>query len=397
MPHASRIFFPLLLVAIPVAYVLFLYLVPLGDVALRSVDNAAIHDHLPHTAKSMGDDGLASDAAALALVSDLEAMDRRSLGELARLLNLDAPGMRSLLLATSRALDDHPVGGLADLRAIDPRWEQEIYWQVLADNASPYTFRYYATAIGLEASPDGGWQISTESAVYLHILWRTFLISAQVAVLACLIAYPLAYAMANGSAPVRMVLLGAVLLSFWMSILVRSTAWVVLLQREGLVNDLLMMLGIVKEPVQLIFNRLGTLLAMVHVLLPFAVLPLFTNMRQIPAQQRDASRSLGAGPIETFLRVYLPQTARGILVGSGTVFILALGFYITPALVGSPGDQLLSYYIADFMLKQLNWGMASSLSVILLVCVLLGLAAAGLAWLVWNRLGQPARAKGQAA
>ncbi|WP_051328642.1 ABC transporter permease [Geminicoccus roseus] len=390
MSRASHLVVTLLLVVLPVAYLAFLYLVPLGSVAVLSVDNSAIHDSLPATAAAMDEAGPASDAAAAALAQDLKAADRRSLGELARLLNLDAPGLRSLLIKTSRALDDIEVTGLADLRAIDPKWDEPVFWQALAENAAPLTLRHYATAIGLDRDPAGGWQFDPNGAVYLHILLRTFWISLQVAVIACLVAYPLAYAIANGQPWLRAALLGAVLLSFWMSILVRSTAWVVLLQREGLINEALMALGLVREPVQLIFNRLGTLLAMVHVLLPFAVLPLLNNMRQIPAQQRDAARSLGAGPVETFLRVYLPQTTRGILVGAGTVFILSLGFYITPALVGSPGDQLLSYYIADFMLKQLNWGMASTLSVVLLASVLLGLAVAGLARLAWGGRGKPA-------
>ncbi|HWL70978.1 MAG TPA: ABC transporter permease [Geminicoccus sp.] len=390
MSRVSQYLPTLLLVALPVAYVAFLYLVPLGGVALRSVDNSTIHANLPVTAGAIGEAGAPSDEAAAALAKDLATADRRSLGELARLLNLDAPGMRSLLLKTKRALDEVEVRGLADLRAIDPAWDEPVYWQALAENAQPYTFRYYATAIGLDRDPAGGWQFGTEGAIYLQILLRTFWMSLQVAVIACLIAYPLAHAIANGPPTVRLLLLGAVLLSFWMSILVRTTAWVVILQREGLVNEALMALGLVREPVQLIFNRLGTLLAMVHVLLPFAVLPLLNNMKQIPAQQRDAARSLGAGPFESFVRVYLPQTMRGILVGAGTVFILSLGFYITPALVGSPGDQLLSYYIADFMLKQLNWGMASTLSVILLACVLLGLVVAWLVNLMWRPAGRPA-------
>ncbi|MDR0809978.1 MAG: ABC transporter permease [Gemmobacter sp.] len=157
----------------------------------------------------------------------------------------------------------------------------------------------------------------------------------------------------------------------------RTTAWVVVLQTNGLVNKLLATLGLIAEPLQLIFNRFGTVVAMTHVLLPFAILPIMNVMRQIPAAQSDASRSLGAGPVETFLRVYFPQTLRGVGVGGGTVFILALGFYVTPALVGGPGDQMLSYYIADFVQKQLNWGMAATLSVLLMICVLLMLGLIG--------------------
>jgi putative spermidine/putrescine transport system permease protein len=128
---------------------------------------------------------------------------------------------------------------------------------------------------------------------------------------------------------------------------------------------------------------------MTHVLLPFAILPKMNVMKTIPQSQSDASRSLGAGAIETFLRVYLPQSLRGVLVGGGTVFILALGFYITPALTGGPGDQMISYYIAEFVKKSLNWGMASVLSVILLFSVIVLLFfGAVLRWLFGRRIAE---------
>jgi putative spermidine/putrescine transport system permease protein len=213
-----------------------------------------------------------------------------------------------------------------------------------------------------------------------------FVIALQVTVLTLVIGYPLAYAAANGSPKLSSTILTVVLLSFWTSILVRTTAWVVLLQSEGLVNNLLIALHLIAEPLQLIFNRFGTVVSMTHVLLPFAILPMMNVMKTIPISQSDASRSLGAGPIETFLRVYFPQSLRGVFVGGGTVFILALGFYITPALTGGPSDQMLSYYIADFVKRSLNWGMASVLSIILLFSVIvLLLLGAGLKLLFSRR------------
>jgi putative spermidine/putrescine transport system permease protein len=131
-----------------------------------------------------------------------------------------------------------------------------------------------------------------------------------------------------------------------------------------------MAIGAIDAPLQLIFNRFGVVVAMTHVLLPFAILPMINVMRVIPASQASASRSLGAGRAETFLRVYFPQTLRGVAVGAGTVFILALGFYITPALTGGPEDQMIAYYIADFVNRGLDWGMASVLSVMLLALIM---------------------------
>ena len=160
------------------------------------------------------------------------------------------------------------------------------------------------------------------------------------------------------------------LLPFWTSLLVRTTAWVVVLQKEGVVNALLQGLGIITEPLPLIFNRFGVVVAMTHILLPFTILPLYSVMRQIPASYVRAARSLGARPATAFLRVYLPQCVPGLSAGALLVFILSLGYYITPALVGGATDQLISHFIADNIGRSLNWGLASALSSILLAAVL---------------------------
>ena len=159
------------------------------------------------------------------------------------------------------------------------------------------------------------------------------------------------------------------LLPFWTSLLVRTTAWLVLLQNEGLVNDLAITLGAWEDPVQLVRNRLGVYIAMVHILLPFMVLPMFSVMKGIDPYHMRAAASLGANPLRSFLKVYLPQTIPGVGAGVLLVFILSLGYYITPALVGGPRDQMLSYFIAFHANNTVNWGMAAALSLVLMVCV----------------------------
>lgn len=161
-----------------------------------------------------------------------------------------------------------------------------------------------------------------------------------------------------------------VLLPFWTSLLVRTTAWVVLLQKEGVINSLLMASGLIQDPLALIFNRFGVVIAMTHILLPFMILPLYSVMRQIPPSYVRAARSLGAGPITAFWRIYLPQSMAGVSAGVLLVFILAIGYYITPALVGGAGDQMMSYFIADHLTRSLNWGLASALGGLLLASVL---------------------------
>lgn len=368
-----RIISALVILALPLAVYAIFYLIPVLSIGSLSVNSGSLGDRFPRFAETYVADQVPDDAAAAALLSDLEAMPARERAETARILNQEVSGFRSLLIDTGRAAGEiDPT--LEGLTGFDVRWQDPQYWNVLARNIQPWTLRHFQRALGV--SDNAG---SPADDIYMRILLRTLVIGGQVTILTLLIGYPLAYAIANGGRTLRSVVLVAVLLSFWTSILVRTTAWVVLLQTNGLFNKMLISMGVISEPLQLIFNRFGTVIAMTHVLLPFAILPIMNVMRQIPSAQSDASRSLGAGPVETFLRVYLPQTFRGVAIGAGTVFILALGFYVTPALVGGPGDQMLAYYIADFIQNQLNWGMAATLSVMLMLCVLLLMGLAGLA------------------
>jgi putative spermidine/putrescine transport system permease protein len=166
-------------------------------------------------------------------------------------------------------------------------------------------------------------------------------------------------------------LLILVLLPFWSSLLVRATAWIVLLQDEGLVNQALVALGVIAAPVKLIFNRIGLTISMTHVLLPFMILPLYSVLKGIPREHMRAAASLGAPPAVAFLRVYLPQALPGIVAGSTLVFVISLGYYVAPALVGGPGDQMIGYFVAYFTSSTANWGMASALGSLLLIIVAL--------------------------
>jgi putative spermidine/putrescine transport system permease protein len=174
-------------------------------------------------------------------------------------------------------------------------------------------------------------------------------------------------------------LLVLVLLPFWTSLLVRTSAWIVLLQHEGVINSALLQGGMIDAPFELLYRRAAVYAAMTHVLLPFMVLPLYAAMRAIPAAHVRAALSLGATPFTAFWRVYAPQTLPAIGAGVLMVFIQALGYYITPALVGGPDDQMLSYFIAFYASKTINWGMAAALSVALLA------ATVALYW-VYDRL-----------
>lgn len=366
--HLQKHLAAFLLLLVPCAIYLLIYLLPLGNIMSLSVDNSEMSNRFTHFNAYVGSADQNEKAAAL--IQDIGAMSVREQGEMARMLNQEISGFRSLFLNTAKNVERIEKNYTA-LTAFDKRWAEDKYWDVLESNTSPYTMRHLAKAIGVSYDISGHLTVKPGEDIYLRIMLRTLIISLQVTILTLLIGYPLAYVVANGSARLGSFVMMVVLLSFWTSILVRTVAWVILLQTSGSINNLFISLGFIAEPIQLIFNRFGAIVAMTHVLLPFAIIPMINVMRTIPPAQKDASRSLGAGAAETFIRVYFPQSLRGVTLGGGTVFILALGFYVTPALTGGPNDQMLSFYIAEFIKKHLNWGMAAALSMLLLFSVIL--------------------------
>jgi putative spermidine/putrescine transport system permease protein len=212
--------------------------------------------------------------------------------------------------------------------------------------------------------------MAPDQRVFGRILLRTFEISAIVTGCCLVLGYPLAYWLATLPARKANVLMILVLVPFWTSILVRVAAWIVLLQSEGLVNHALIGLHLIGQPLALLFNRTGVVIAMVHILLPFMILPLYSVMRGVPPTFLRAAVSLGSAPLAAFFRVYVPQTYPGIGAGALLVFILSIGYYVTPALLGGPEDQMLSYYIAQYTNVNVNWGMACALGALLLAATL---------------------------
>jgi putative spermidine/putrescine transport system permease protein len=360
-------------------FLLFTLLVPIGALLLRAVQNPEVVQALPRTAQAIaGWDGSALPAAPAyaALAEDL-AMLRESgdAGALARRLNSEAAGSRSLVMKTYRAMPvpSHFSAEQARdrLLEVDPRWGELKYWHAIANNASPWTANYLLAAVDLRRGADGSIErMPEDQRVFLRILLRTFEISAVVTLCCLLLGYPLAYWLSTLPARRANLLMMLVLVPFWTSILVRVAAWVVLLQREGLVNKALLSMSLVDEPLALLFNRSGVVIAMVHILLPFMILPVYSVMKTVPPTYLRAAVSLGSSPLAAFFRVYVPQTLPGIGAGALLVFILSIGYYVTPALLGGAGDQMLSYYIAQYTNVDVNWGMACALGTVLLAATL---------------------------
>jgi putative spermidine/putrescine transport system permease protein len=361
------------------AFLLVFFLVPLASLLVRAVENPEVADALPRTGQALADWDRESQppaAAFAAVMADLSALEETSqAGALARRLNSEVSGARSLVMGTYRALplgdNLRPEEARAKLLEHDARWEELPYWQAIAQNSSRWTPDYLLASLDLKRTPQGDIvKVGPEEAAFSDILVRTFKISAIVTAVALLMGYPLAFWLSTLSSRKANILLILVLLPFWTSVLVRIAAWIVLLQNNGLVNRFLMYLGATDAPIPLLFNRLGVIIAMVHILLPFMILPLYSVMKSVPSNYLRAAISLGSSPLAAFFRVYLPQTYPGVAAGGLLVFITCIGYYVTPALLGGPADQMLSYYVAQYTNVEVNWGMACALGGVLLTTTL---------------------------
>jgi putative spermidine/putrescine transport system permease protein len=358
------------------AFLLITFVGPIAALLAKSVVDTDVGRVLPRvTAALRGWDGrtLPPDGAWKALADDIrEARAEGRLASAATRLNYDVTGYRSLMFSTARRLPDRIEGEARQtFVAIDPMWGQLETWGALRRAAGPVTDFFLLAALDLKR--DAGGRVVPENedeVVFRMILGRTLWIAAVVTLACLLLGYPTAWYLSRQRGRKAAVLLFLVLLPFWTSLLVRTVAWVVLLQREGVINDALLTTGLVTQPLKMIFNRFAVYVAMVHVLLPFMILPLYSVMKAIPATYVRAAASLGAPPFVAWLRVYFPQTLPGVGAGALMVFIQALGYYVTPALVGGADDQMISYFIAFYASRTINWGMAAALALILLIATM---------------------------
>jgi len=203
------------------------------------------------------------------------------------------------------------------------------------------------------------------TSVYAKVFANTFEISATVTLLALVLGYPLAFVLATAGPRTSRLMLGAIIVPLWTSVLVRTYAWMVLLGRRGLVNEGLQSLGLLDAPLPLLYNRLGVTIGMVHVLLPFMVLPIYSVMKGIDVDLLKAAQNLGANRRQAFLRVYLPLSLSGLATGCLLVFVTALGFFVTPALLGGRGDMMIAMLIDSQISQLLDWGLGAALAVVL--------------------------------
>jgi putative spermidine/putrescine transport system permease protein len=369
-----------ILVSPLLAFIAIFFVVPIIDMLYRSVENTIVEEVLPNTVVELGqwDPGLGElppEAVFVALQKDMvKGFKAKTLGRLARRLNYDKPGMSSLFRKSGRR-SKRMTG--EDMRGqflkLDKRWGDLTTWGLIKRESDPLTASYFLAAVDMRYNEKGEMTNQPEERqIYANLFVRTILMSLGITFLCVLLGYPVAYLLSTLPMRTSSLLMILVLLPFWTSLLVRTTSWIALLQTQGVLNDLMVVAGLLSDDgrVQLIHNKIGTFIAMTHILLPFMILPLYSVMKTIPPSYMRAARSMGASPALAFFKIYMPNTIPGIGAGGILVFILAIGYYITPALVGGQSGTFISNFIADHVSTTLNWGLAAALGVLLLALVL---------------------------
>lgn len=375
-----------LLLALPLlVFLLVTFLAPIASLLGRSVQNPEVRIGMPELSAALAawnGAGVPGETAFAALAHDLKvAGENGQLGNIARRMNFYQPEFRSLLFKTARATRSQtPTQWKPALIDLDARWNAPETWRLLKRASVSPTPDYLLNAVDAQVAADGSvTAVAAGSAVYRAAFSRTVMISATVTLLCLLVGYPVAYLLATLPEKQSNRLLLFVIIPFWTSLLVRATAWYVLLQPGGVINSALIRFGFIGHPLPLVFNRTGVLIGMTHILLPYMILAIYSVMKNVSPVYMRAAKSLGAHPAVAFVRVYVPQTLPGVGAGCFLVFVLALGYYITPALLGGAGDEMISQLIASQTNEQLNWGLAGALSCYLVVFT-------ALFYFIFNRL-----------
>ncbi|APU32341.1 ABC transporter permease [Ectopseudomonas chengduensis] len=362
-------------------FIIVTFVAPIGSMLWRSVYHPTVAELIPQTLAELerwDDHKQLPDERTLSIfVDELHALDKQRLsGKLSEEFNRAYTGMSSVVKATARRIgrmdaETLPSEGVEALLASHRNWSKPELWYAIERAGKVYTYDYYLTALDLEMHPDDGIQVRQDTQIYLQLYSKTLNMALVITLLCALLGYPLAYYLAGLPSNRANLLLVLVLLPFWTSLLVRTTSWIALLQTNGVINSTLMGIGLISQPFEMLYTSFATVVAMTHILLPFMILPLYSVMRGIDPSYMRAALSLGDKPIPAFARIYFPMTLPGLSAGALLVFIISVGYYITPALVGGTDGQMISNIIAFHMQRSNNWELAAALGSLLLGLILL--------------------------
>jgi putative spermidine/putrescine transport system permease protein len=343
----------------------------------RSVDNPEVVGSLPRTVEAIAawdGRGLPEESVYRALSEDLlEARQNQSLGDLSKRLNMEQAGFRSLMTKTARALPfkELPTSYKEALETFDERWGDPAYWQVIRRNDSALTPYYLLAALDHRIDDMGELApVSPDQAVYLDIFARTFWMGLVITAICLVLAYPLAYLLANLPARKSNLLMIMVLLPFWTSILVRVAAWIVLLQSSGLINGALLKMGLIDEPLRILNTDLAVYIGVVYSYLPFMILPLYANLVKHDLSLLEAASDLGARNLTSFWKITVPLSKNGIIAGCMLVFIPVVGEFVIPELLGGPETLMIGKVLWQEFFNNRDWPVASALAVVMLAILL---------------------------
>ncbi|MCW8842651.1 MAG: ABC transporter permease [Rhodobacteraceae bacterium] len=373
----------LMLIAPLLLFVLLTFILPIVDMLFRSVENQIVSETLPKTVVELRDwdassGELPGEAVFAALAADMKvAVEEKTHTRLGSRLNYEKTGMSSLFRKSGRKVKRWDLVEDAPFKEkfidIDKDWGDIEVWRTIQTYSPKLTNGYFLNSVDMQKGVDGAEARPENQQIYITLFGRTLFMSLMITGSCILLAYPVAWILANLPSRTANMLMILVLLPFWTSLLVRTSAWKVMLQQQGVINDVLVWLGLVADDSRLVMinNQFGTIVAMTHILLPFMILPMYSVMQTIAPTYLRAAKSLGATNWTAFWRVYFPQSVPGIGAGSILVFILAIGYYITPEIVGGTKGVFISNRIAYHISSSLNWGLAAALGTILLAVVLI--------------------------
>ena len=373
----------LLLISPLLIFILVAFIMPIVSMLSRSVENDLVSQTLPATVSAIQSwDALSGELPDeqiyKAFAQDIQnAAKAKVHTKVALRLNYEKSGIASLFKKTARKAkkwDIETDGPFKEkLIKVHKGWGEVEVWQTIKAHSPRYTSGYFLNAVDMRKTVEGADFQPEDKTILIKLFQRTLIMSLIITFSCILLGYPVAWLLANLPMRQANLLMILVLLPFWTSLLVRTSAWKVMLQQQGVINDILVQHSLDSDDARLIMinNEIGTIVAMTHILLPFMILPMYSVMQTIPPSYLRAAKSLGATNWTAFWRVYFPQSIPGIGAGSILVFILAIGYYITPEIVGGTKGVFISNRIAYHILKSLNWGLAAALGTILLVAVLI--------------------------
>ena len=410
-----------LLLLAPLLFLLIMFVTPIGSLLSRSVDDVDINRVLPETFAQyeLWEDKsqVPNEEMFAAVINDIRTthkvedsngknIGKNLLGKAGTRMTYEFSGWRSLLLKKVKSATSVNKRSKEEVKPYkweapykekmikrDKRWGKVEFWQSLGAMKDPYTFGYYLNAVDLRYDANKNIIEKKEHLKIYKTIWiRTLQVSLMVTIFCLILAYPVSYLLATLPMRTSNLLMICVLMPFWTSLLVRIVAWMIMLQQNGVVNDTLVGIlpcfeGMVNLPffgetnldlcfsdedrIPMMYNFTGTIIVMTQVLLPFMILPIYSVMRGVPPSYMKAAQNLGATPTRAFIRVYMPQSVPGIGAGCILVFIVAIGYYITPELVGGKDGLMIGNFVAREMQTTLNWGLAAAMGAMLLAAVLI--------------------------